>query len=182
MPPQLRPRPGEAVRIVMTKWQDRPHWEFDGTYLGSDEHGDWVGFPTGTLNRRPGAEFVSEHDAVSLVPPPDGEPVAHLATFYGALNWCSVYVDIATPGRWDGTVLRSVDLDLDVIRGNTGRVWVDDEDEFAQHRVQLGYPDELVRSAVASCERVHAAVRERRAPYDGAADAWLARVAGLRAT
>ena len=35
--------PGDAVRVVMTKWGDRPHWEFDATYLGSDEHGDWIG-------------------------------------------------------------------------------------------------------------------------------------------
>ena len=56
-----------------------------------------------------------------------------------------VYVDITTPPVWDGTVLRAVDLDLDVVRGNTGRVWVDDEDEFADHRVRFGYPDEWSR-------------------------------------
>ena len=47
---------------------------------------------------------------------------------------------MATPPYWDGDVLRSVDLDLDVIQGLSGRVWVDDEDEFADHRVRWGYP------------------------------------------
>ncbi|WP_180935649.1 DUF402 domain-containing protein [Nocardioides ungokensis] len=37
-------------------------------------------------------------------------------------------------------MLRAVDLDLDVVRGRTGRVWIDDEDEFAEHRVRFGYP------------------------------------------
>ncbi len=52
-------------------------------------------------------------------------------------------------------MLRAVDLDLDVVRGNTGRVWVDDEDEFAEHRVAFDYPEDVVTSAVASAERRH---------------------------
>jgi hypothetical protein len=176
--------PGDTVRVVMSKYGGRPHWELDGTYLGSDEHGDWIGAPAGTLNARPGARFVSEVDAVTLVPrEPAGSPealAAHLATFHAPGIWCRVYVDITTPGTWDGHRLCAVDLDLDVVRGSTGRVWVDDEDEFAEHRVSLGYPDDLADAALASCARVHAAVRECRPPYDGAADRWLARVAGRR--
>ena len=45
-----------------------------------------------------------------------------------------VYVDITTVPVWlDGPTraVTAVDLDLDVVRGWTGRVWVDDEDEFA---------------------------------------------------
>jgi protein associated with RNAse G/E len=72
--------------------------------------------------------------------------------------------------------VRAVDLDLDVIRGTTGRVWVDDEDEFAQHRVQLGYPDEVIEGAVASCQEIFGAVGEGRAPFDGTHRDWLARL------
>jgi hypothetical protein len=73
-------------------------------------------------------------------------------------------------------VLRAVDLDLDVVRGAAGRVWVDDEDEFAQHRVELDYPTPLVVHAARSCDLVHAAVKAGSAPYDGTADTWLAQV------
>jgi protein associated with RNAse G/E len=67
-----------------------------------------------------------------------------------------------------------VDLDLDVVKGRTGRVWVDDEDEFADHRIRYGYPDDLVRLAVASCEAVRLAVESAAAPYDGRVSAyWL---------
>jgi hypothetical protein len=59
-------------------------------------------------------------------------------------------------------------------------VWVDDEDEFAEHRVSLAYPEELAAAALESCQGVHAAVREARPPYDGTADRWLARVEGRR--
>ena len=44
-------------------------------------------------------------------------------------------------------VLRAIDLDLDVLRVPSGRVWVDDEDEFAEHRLSFGYPPELVTPA-----------------------------------
>ena len=54
------PSPGDPVRVVMTKWGGRPHWEYDATYLGSDEHGDWLGCPVATHYSRPGMAFVPE--------------------------------------------------------------------------------------------------------------------------
>ena len=110
-------------------------------------------------------------DHVTLAPYDDW----YLATFYGddPERPCDVYVDIATPAVWyhGESRLRAVDLDLDVIRGTTGRVWVDDEDEFAEHRVSRGYPADVVSGAMASCDRVHAAVRDREPPFDGTSQA-----------
>ena len=90
--------PGTAIRVEMTKWGDRPHWEFDGIHLGADEHGEWLGFPQGTVNTRPGLEFASRVGCVTLVTP-DGW---YAPTFQAPGIWCDIYVDIATPGRWDG--------------------------------------------------------------------------------
>jgi uncharacterized protein len=178
-------QPGAPVRVVMTKWGARPHWEFDCVYLGSDRHGDWLGIPRGTGMARPGASYVAPTDQVGLVPPPgtDAER-GWLATFHDVGGPVRVYVDITTPPTWDGATVRAVDLDLDVIlgagrHGHGGRVWVDDEDEFADHRVRFGYPDEVSRAAMASCERVQALVAGGHAPYDGSAAAWLARLEGL---
>ena len=162
----------------MTKWGARPHWEYDAVLLGYDEHGDWLGIPGGTHMSRPDAEYVAPVAQVVLVPPPGPDDErGWLATFHAPGGPVQVYVDMTTPPAWDGPVLRAVDLDLDVVRGATGRVWVDDEDEFADHRVRFGYPDELCAAAMASCDRVHAAVAAGTAPYDGSAARWLARVA-----
>ena len=60
-----------------------------------------------------------------------------------------------------------------------GEVFVDDEDEFAEHQVAYGYPADVVEAAQASCDRVFAAVRARQAPYDGTARVWLDRLAEL---
>ena len=183
MTPAALPASGDRVRVEMTKWRDGPHWEFAATYLGRDHHGDWLGIPAGTRMSRPGATYVAPTDQVGLAPAagPDEER-GWLATFHAADGPLRVYVDITTPPVWDGPVLRAVDLDLDVVRENTGRVRVDDEDEFADHRVALAYPDELVRAALASCERVLAAIKGEAAPYDGSAEAWLTRLGSLRAT
>ena len=159
------PVPGSPVRVVARKWPDRPHWEHDAVHLGEDDLGLWLGAPVGTAMSRPGAAFRTDQRQVTLVP----RESAFLATFYerGGTAHCDVYVDITTvPVRSPGAVT-AVDLDLDVVRGWTGRVWVDDEDEFAAHRVQHAYPPDLVRLAVGSCEAVRDAVHRGEAPYDG---------------
>jgi uncharacterized protein len=175
---------GDPVRVEMQKWGERPHWEFDAFWLGSDEHGEWVGIPAGTPMSRPGLDLALENDQVGLVPHPDlrGEDRWWIATFHGVPHpRVLVYVDIATPPRWDGPVVRTVDLDLDVIRPADGEVFVDDEDEFAEHQVSLGYPGDVIASAVRSAEQVLAAVAARHPPYDGSHDRWLATLAGLSA-
>ncbi len=162
----------------MAKWGDRPHWEFDAVFLGSDEHGDWCGVAAGTRFRRPGVEWPAPVDQVMVVPAPDAEERHWIATFHAPGGPVEVYVDMTTPPEWDGTVLRAIDLDLDVVRGLTGRVWVDDEDEFAEHQVAFGYPAEVVANAVASAELVTQAVASRSAPYDGPTHrAWFDRFA-----
>ncbi len=170
------PSPGEGVRIVTTKWGGRPHWEFDGLFLGGDRHGAWVGFRAGTRFARPDADFVADHDHVTLVPA-DGD---FLATFWPDGGRVEVYVDVTGPSSWDESVLRAVDLDLDVVRFPGGRVEVDDEDEFAQHRVALGYPPELVAAAEATCAAVLAGVRRGEPPFDAATPAaWLTTLRSL---
>ena len=175
----MTPSPGDRVRIEMTKWGDRPHWEFDGVLLGSDEHGDWIGIPAGSHMARPGLELRSEWDQAGLVPAdgPDAER-AWLATFHAEGNPVRTYVDITTPPRWDGAVVRAVDLDLDIVRTTDERgTYVDDEDEFAEHQQLYGYPPELVELAERSRDRVHRAVLREQPPFDGTAESWLARVA-----
>ena len=158
-------QPLDPVRVVARKWPDRPHWEHDALRLGEDAHGVWLGAPLGTYLSRPGAAFHSDQPHVTLVP----REGAFVATFYGrgGSAHCDVYVDITTVPVWAGDTVTAVDLDLDVVRGWTGRVWVDDEDEFAAHRVQHAYPPDLVRLAVGSCEAVRDAVRRGQPPYDG---------------
>ena len=166
--------PGDHIRVVMTKWGDRPHWQYDAVYLGADEHGDWLGCPTGTFYSRPGMEFVATFAGVVLVP---NGGAAHLAAFNDQNAKAWTYVDMTTPPVWDWSALRAVDLDLDVVKLQDGSVYLDDEDEFAEHQLTFGYPPEVIAMAQRTAAEVLAAVRTGVAPYDGSADLWLARLA-----
>jgi hypothetical protein len=173
----IQPR---TVRVLTRKWGDLPHWEFDAVRLGADEHGHWVGVLSGTWLSRPERGFHAWCDHVVLIP----YDAWWVATMYGddTDRPVDVYVDISTPSTWtdDGSEVRTVDLDLDVIKGPTGRIWVDDEDEFAQHRVELAYPDDVVAEAVRSCEEVVAAVSEGSGPFGGVHLEWIARLRAAR--
>jgi hypothetical protein len=158
--------PGSPVRVEMTKWGDRPHWEMDAVYLGADEHGDWVGFPSGTFMSRPGVELVTANHQVGLVP-----AAGWVATFHGPGGSVLTYVDMTTVPSWDGTVARAVDLDLDVIEELDGTVFVDDEDEFEEHQRLFSYPPEVVALATATKDTVLAAVSDRVPPFDGQSSA-----------
>lgn len=162
----------------MTKWPDRPHWKFGGSYLGADAWGDWIGFPAGSRFTRPDMDVVIPNDHVALVPAAGATERGWLAAFHGPGGDFRLYVDIATPPDWDGTVVRAVDLDLDVIETVTGRIYVDDEDEFADHHVRWSYPDHVVAGARASCQWVESAVRAGTTPFDGTTHLpWLERLA-----
>lgn len=161
----------QTIRVVFGKWGGRPHWEYDALLLGDDAHGTWLGLPTGTRVARPGTGFDTAEPQVVLVP-----DAAFVATFYapGGSAPCDLYVDVSTRPVFDGATVTAVDLDLDVVRGWSGRVWVDDEDEFAENRVRFGYPHEVVELAVDTCEAVRRAVLMSEAPFDGpTAQRWL---------
>ena len=185
--------------MVFRKWGGRPHWEYDAQVVGDDEHGTWVGgrgrpprprppgagaAPAATRLERPGAAFDAPADFVSLVP----REGAFVATFYGEHPGpagdppIELYVDITTVPEWahdsGQAVVVMVDLDLDVVRGRSGRVWVDDEDEFAAHRVRYRSPQDVVRLAAASCDAVHAGVVAGQGAFDAAVGrSWLTRLA-----
>jgi len=161
--------------MAFTKWGDRPHWEYDAVRLGSDAHGTWFGLPLGTHVARPGREFRTDEAQVVLVP-----RSGFVATYYarGGTAPCDLYVDITTVPRLGQDAMHAVDLDLDVVRGWTGRVWVDDEDEFAEHRVRYGYPPEIVDHAVSTCARVRDEAAAGEVPFDAATPArWFAALA-----
>lgn len=163
------------VRVVFSKWGDQPHWEYAAHRLGEDEHGTWLGVPQGTVISRPGASFATQEAQVVLLP----SAGHYVATFYapGGGARCWLYVDITSSASWEGQTVRVVDLDLDVVKGWTGDVWVEDEDEFADHRVRFGYPAEVVALAVTSCHQVLGAVEAGAVPFDGApSERWLDRL------
>jgi uncharacterized protein len=171
----VRPAVGAPVRVLMTKWPDQPHSAFTGTYLGADAWGDWIGAWRGTTCVRGGSTYPARSDWVTLLPGPDAW---WRAGFYhhpdpaAPLHATRTYVDIASPTSWEGDVVTCVDLDLDVVERTDGVVTIEDEDEFAAHRAD--YPADVVAAAEAAVVRVHTALTEHAAPFDGVHLGWTA--------
>ncbi len=165
--------PGDAVDVRFTKWGGGRHWGFPVTVLGVDALGVWCGAPVGTRLERPDAAFTSEFGWVTLFP--TDRPWA--ASYYDSpAQRIAVYVDVTTPAVWNGAEVTLVDLDLDVIVTRDGDLLLDDEDEFAEHQVSLGYPQGIVQLARDSAEELMAAARDGREPFGAAAADWLARL------
>lgn len=174
---------GTPVHLDYRKWGGLEHWQEPSVYLGEDEHGRWLYVARGTVSTRPGARFEAVTDAVRLIP-----DAAHTLIINGPQpnpRAYNLYADIATVPEWirssAGWTVQCIDLDLDVIRRYDGEIFVDDEDEFAQHQVELNYPAEVVRDAERSCREVLSAMTAGEAPYDEATAAtWFARGRALR--
>ncbi|MET0805835.1 MAG: DUF402 domain-containing protein, partial [Lacisediminihabitans sp.] len=161
--------PHDDAAVRWRKWDGTQHWTSDIVLLGEDEYGVWLGRQVGGLQSRPGASYIATTDSAVLVPHvgdwvatfiPDGHP-----------DRVRIYVDIAADVRWDreSRTLMAIDMDLDVIRTDDERgVWIDDEDEFDEHRVAMGYPDDV---AAATAEEVRRLVLAGHAPFDGRAEA-----------
>ena len=175
---------GTPVAGRFTKWGGGPHWEWAGRYLGADEHGHWWYSAPGTRCVRPGMDFEEEVGWVSLAP----HVGAYAAGFYPAPKHVSVYVDMTTEPHWqprtpgsqlgDGPhapewEVAMVDLDLDVVLTREGDLFVDDEDEFEQHRSELGYPDEVVALALHWRDVVYEAVASGAEPFGSVGHEWL---------
>lgn len=139
-------------------------------HLGRDEHGTWAGAAVGTRLARPGAAFESGHDWVTCFP--DSSPWA--ASFYDSpQQLIAVYVDVTTVPLWAGATVTMVDLDLDVVLMRDGHLFLDDEEEFDEHRVTLAYPPEVVELAVRTAAELMTAVRDRREPFGDVGATWL---------
>ncbi|MET8051708.1 DUF402 domain-containing protein [Streptosporangium sp. NPDC005286] len=166
----------EMVKVVYRKYDGSLHWNHSGLLLGEDEHGVWTGCAANSVGRKGhGPEVASPHAFVMLFP----RDAWWTAAFNSAPHKHEIYCDISTVPRWSDGEVTMVDLDLDVIRtrrspvkGRTSRVFLDDEDEFEEHRVRYAYPPEVVRSARASAAWLMEAVTARTAPFD-AAPRWL---------
>lgn len=170
---------GTPVHVDYRKWDGTPHWQSDGVLLGVDEHGCWVGFPQGTHFERPGAAFDIEGDSVSLFPKSGYTPAFNQPT--GRPEQVLVYVDTTTPPEWSrtddgGWRVTMIDLDLDVVQRATGFIYVDDEDEFAEHQRKFGYPDAVIHQAEQDTRGVFEALRDQRAPFDDTGWQWLRRL------
>jgi protein associated with RNAse G/E len=165
--------PSEMVRVVYTKYDGSAHRDYPARRLTSDELGTWVGVPQGTPSVYHGRSSVEQIPFVLLIP--------HSAWWTGMFNppprTSEVYCDITTPARWESDTVHIIDLDLDVVRRrDSGLVELRDEDEFAEHRLTFGYPEDVVAEAHAAAEKLLVALGDDSEPFASEYRKWLSYV------
>jgi protein associated with RNAse G/E len=168
--------PGERIQQRYRKYDGTPHWRFDSAYLGSDEHGIWLGGVPGDVFERPGRRFLADAHYVTLIP--EDRFVATFNADSRAVR-SRIYIDVMSLPQWQGTLVEAIDLDLDVVRRFTGEVRIEDEDEFAEHQVAFGYPPDLVDSVRRTADQLFEAVRDEREPFGRAGFDWLVQCSEL---
>lgn len=173
-----RPDPGTRLMFRWRKWDGSPHWVHDCVYLGADGWGDWFGQLAGWRSARPGREVITSGPNVSLVPP-SGD---YCLTFnQSPPARYRIYIDLAWDLHWEDELPTGIDMDLDVVDAVDERgLWIDDRDEWDEHRVAFGYPLEIVERLEALAVDLERRVAASVPPFDQATgDAWLARLADL---
>ncbi|MFI5770406.1 DUF402 domain-containing protein [Streptomyces sp. NPDC051658] len=166
----------DEVLVSVRKYDGSLHWHHSMVRLGEGEHGVWLGAPVGTVYSK-GAEgpvYATREARVMLFP----RDAWWTALFQAAPARLDAYCDVTTPARWlhPGEVTM-IDLDLDVCRvRDGGSVFVDDEDEFADHRVRYSYPPDVIDRATASADRLRAALTAHAEPFGSRCQSWLAEI------
>lgn len=172
-----RPAPGTRLLFRWRKWDGSTHWQHDCLYLGSDEWGDWFGQAPGWRSWRPGRDVTVLHPNVTLVP-----PTGDYAFTRNASRRTKTYIDVAWDIHWEAGEPVGIDMDLDVVDREDLGVYIDDRDEWEEHRVRYGYPLDVVAHLEALAVDLERRVAASAPPFDDAVpDAWLARLAELAA-
>jgi protein associated with RNAse G/E len=137
------------VRVVYRKYDQRLHWHQWMRYLGEDQYGVWLGAPPNSVSQRGSEPEVSHSQAhVQLFP----RDKWFTAIFNDEPRWTEIYCDITTPVTFGESEFTMIDLDLDVVKRRDGTIYVDDEDEFAEHQVMFGYPPDVIAAAQSTCD------------------------------
>jgi len=163
---------GGKVRVVFTKYDGRLHWHARLNRLGEDEHGVWLGSPRGTIWQRGESDVLMDLCNVTLIP----HDAWWVASFNLEHRKHEIYIDLSTVPVWRGDEVTMVDLDLDVVRlTGSGAAQLLDEDEFAEHQILFGYPEDMVRAVSQTAATLMTQVTAAE-PFVGAYRPWLAQL------
>ncbi len=162
-----------AVTVQYFKHPDTLHWRHEMFHLGEDEFGVWLGAKQGaTLQRGLEPAYEAPWHFVQLI-----QPGAWWTLIANDPQLIRFYIDVITPPVWQSDELVTMtDLDLDVVLEVGGSVYIDDEDEFAEHQHTLGYPEAWIAKAPEIAAEMADRLRRSDEPFNAVAEQWLAQL------
>jgi hypothetical protein len=163
--------PFQLIHVRSFKWPYRPTSVAVAHLLGEDEFGRWLGVSKGNswwaVDHSESGVFGASF--VKVIPP---------GTFWTAcfnLGDPVVDVDIVLPVQWADDALEEVDLELDVLRFNSGEVRVRDRDKFDEVRASWAMPGAVATQAEETCERIRHLIEAGAEPFGSVGQRWLTR-------
>src|SRR5258706_16463994 len=164
---------GGVVQVVFLKYDGRPHRSYPARWLGEDDAGTWLGVAAGTPAKVDGDREIFREEPDVLLGPAKAWGTA---MFNAPPRRSEVYCDVTTPATWSGhREVPVIDLDLDVRRRRWGEIERLDVDEFAEHTIRFGYPDEVVAEATAASLWLVDALGNGTEPFATQFRPWLAK-------
>jgi len=144
---------------MVKTWRLHREVDLDGVLANTD--GTWARINAGApVSAHDGGMSHFEFDALVYFP---ADQWWYAIFLDGAA--AEVHVDIATPARFDGSVIITVDLDLDV-RVEDGFVSVVDREEFETHCDESHYSDHFIAEAEEAVSAVVALIDAHSFPFD----------------
>ena len=138
---------------------------FGAYVVGNDAFGTWLFTPAESI-----ARYVDGEDEL-LRPWPNFLSLAQTDEWFWAGWWVrdgvpTIGTDACTRPTFDGGEWSWIDLELDVLRDESGAVWVEDEDEFADAIAAGQIPGNEREAAIAVTNELERRLRGHVAPFD----------------
>lgn len=159
----------EARRVESDLLEVRPDdWHI--LHFDARRHGTW----------KDGQPSTSPAHFIAFLSP--RQPVTVWVAFDDAGKRTLIHGDICQPAVVREGEASFVDLDLDLIVEGENPAYARDLEEFAQHRVTMGYPPDVVRLAWSALRQVSESYAAAAFPFDGTAERTIAAIISREAT
>ncbi|MEM7117269.1 MAG: DUF402 domain-containing protein [Chloroflexota bacterium] len=95
------------------------------------------------------------------------DPITVLLGYEENGRFAQAKCDAALPASQNGSEIKFVDLDLDIMVMPDGKLWLEDEAVFAQHQHEIAYPEAVVQQAWHGIDLAKKLVATKTFPFDG---------------
>ncbi len=148
------------IAIHGFKWPKRPTAQTTGYLLGADQYGHWLGIVAGSLwHASNGQQGSFEHSFVKLI--------THDAYWSACFNLSGklIDVDIVMPNMWNDQLVEEIDLEIDLLKLDDGRLEIRDQAEFAAVCQTWPMPPSIVDQVHATTTEIYQQLHDQVEPF-----------------
>lgn len=157
------------IAIHGFKWPKRPTAQAIGYLIGTDQFGHWLGIIAGSVWQHcNGQQGTFEQSFVKLIP---------YNAYWSACFNCSgklIDVDIVLPHIWANQLIEEVDLEIDLLKMDDGRLEIRDQAEFAVVFQQWPMLTSLIDQVHATTTQIYQQLATEAEPFKRVGVQWLA--------